>query len=245
MRTSDSPEGERLQKVLARAGLGSRRSIEELIAAGRIAINGRVARLGDRVDPDKDEVEVDGSKVPLKAELVYLLMNKPEGVVTTASDPEGRTTVLELLETDARVYPVGRLDLATEGALLLTNDGELAHRLAHPRYKVPKRYLADVKGTVSRPTVRRILGGLELEDGFVKPRMVNVVQSVPGGSLVEIEISEGRNREVRRIFEEVGHPVRRLVRTHVGPLMLGRLKPGSFRRLSIEEVRALYRACGL
>jgi 23S rRNA pseudouridine2605 synthase len=233
---------ERLQKVLARAGLGSRRSVELLIQKGRVKVNGVTAPLGSKVDPSKDKVEVDGSLVPLQAELVYYLMNKPEGVVTTADDPEGRETVLHSIETDQRVWPVGRLDIATEGALLLTNDGELTHRLTHPSYAVPKTYLAEITGHLSTRETKALAGGVELEDGRTGPAKVQVLDRRPGASLVEITIQEGRNRQVRRMFEALDHKVQRLVRTSIGPVQLGRLKGGTVRRLTPEEVRSLYRA---
>jgi 23S rRNA pseudouridine2605 synthase len=238
-------EGERLQKVLAHAGLGSRRAMEELIAAGRVKVNGRRAVLGARVDPDKDEVEVDGSRVPLEQDLVHYMLNKPVGIVSTASDPEGRQTVLDLLDLPARVWPVGRLDTDSEGLLIVTNDGELTHRLTHPRYEVPKTYLAEVKGTAGARVIKQLIAGVELEDGMTKRAKVSLLEATRGGTLLEITITEGRNRQVRRMCEAVGHPVKRLVRTTLGPLQLGRLKPGTFRKLSLEEVRALYRACGL
>ena len=238
-------QGERLQKVLAHAGLGSRRAMEELIAAGRVKVNGRRARLGDRVDPDNDEVEVDGSRVPLEQDLVHYMLNKPAGIVSTASDPEGRPTVLALLDLPTRVWPVGRLDTDSEGLLVVTNDGELTHRLTHPRYEVPKTYLAEVKGTVGSRAIKQLIAGVDLEDGRTNRAKVALVEATRGGTLLEITITEGRNRQVRRMCEAVGHPVKRLVRTSLGPLQLGRLKPGTFRKLSLEEVRALYRACGL
>lgn len=238
-------EGERLQKVLAHAGLGSRRAMEELIAAGRVKVNGRRAQLGARVDPDKDEVEVDGSRVPLEQDLLHYMLNKPVGVVSTASDPEGRQTVLDLMDLPSRLWPVGRLDTDSEGLLVVTNDGELTHRLTHPRYEVPKTYLAEVKGTAGSRAIKQLIAGVELEDGVTKRAKVTLVEATRGGTLLEITITEGRNRQVRRMCEAVGHPVKRLVRTTLGPLQLGRLKPGTFRKLSLEEVRALYRACGL
>jgi 23S rRNA pseudouridine2605 synthase len=246
MNPGAAPEGERIQKVLARAGVASRRAIEEMIVKGRIRVNGARVELGRRIDPAKDEVEVDGSRVPLRADLVYYLMNKPVGVVTTASDEAGRETVLDLLDdVEARVYPVGRLDIDSEGAVVLTNDGDLALRLTHPRFGVQKTYLAEVEGSLKERTVRRIAGGVELEDGPAAATQVRLVERTPGGSLVEISLAEGRKRQVRRMFEAVGHPVRRLVRTAIGPLMLGRLKPATYRRLRPDEVRELYRAAGL
>lgn len=244
-RKESAPEGERIQKVLARAGVASRRAIEEMIVRGRIRVNGKRVELGRRIDPSKDLVEVDGSRVPLSADLVYYLMNKPVGVVTTASDEAGRETVIDLLDdVDTRVYPVGRLDLDSGGALLLTNDGDLALRLTHPRFGVHKTYLAEVEGSVKDKTVRQIARGVEL-DGMTAPARARLVERTPGGTLIEISLAEGRNRQVRRMLEAVGHPVRHLVRTAIGPLMLGRLKPATYRRLKPDEVRELYRAAGL
>ena len=234
--------GERLQKVLAHAGVGSRRAVEEMIVAGRIRVNGKRAELGRRIDPEKDKVEVDGSIVPLRAELAYYLLNKPEGVVTTADDPEGRTTVIDLVDAADRVWPVGRLDIGSEGAIILTNDGDLTLRLTHPRYHVPRTYLAQVQGSVGHKVLGKLARGIELEDGPTAPARVGLVERLPGGSLIEITIHEGRNRQVRRMFEAVGHPVTRLVRRAIGPLELGRLKPGDFRRLSPTEIQSLYKA---
>ena len=236
------PRGERLQKALARAGVGSRRAVEELIAAGRVRVNGAPAQLGRRVDARKDKVEVDGLAVPLDPDLVYYLLNKPEGVVSTAADPQGRVTVVDLVDAGVRVWPVGRLDVGSEGALVLTNDGELTMRLTHPRYEVPKSYLVEVAGAMGGRASRRLTRGVSLEDGTTRPARVEVVETGTRGSVVEITISEGRNRQVRRMMESVGHPVRRLVRTSIGPLKLGRLKPGTARRLSPTEVTALYAA---
>lgn len=240
-----SQEGERLQKVLARTGLGSRRAVEEMIQAGRIAVNGTTARLGQRVDPSKDKVEVDGSGVPLDVDLVHYLLNKPTGVVTTADDPTGRPTVLDLVELPARVWPAGRLDIDSEGALILTNDGELSHRLTHPSFEVPKTYVVKVGGSVSERSIRALARGVELEDGRTRPAKVTPLDRSGGSTLVEITITEGRNRQVRRMFDAVGHRVLGLVRTAIGPLKLGHLKPGSVRKLSPAEVRSLYRATGL
>ena len=237
-------EAERIQKVLARAGVGSRRAIEEMIAAGRIRVNGSRAELGGRIDPDKDEVQLDGSPVPLRADLVHFLLNKPVGVVSTADDPEGRTTVVDLIETDQRVWPVGRLDIESEGAILVTNDGDLALKLSHPRYGVAKTYLAEVAGDMGGPAVRQLRNGVELDDGPTAPSEAHIVTKGGGRTLLEIAIREGRNRQVRRMCEAVGHPVQRLVRTAIGPLSLGRLKPGRSRRLGPLEVRSLYAAAG-
>lgn len=236
---------ERLQKVLARVGVGSRRAVEDMIRAGRVRVNSRRAELGDKVDPTKDKVEVDGSVVPLQEGLVYYLLNKPAGTVSTSDDPDGRPTVVEIVETDVRIWPVGRLDIDTEGALVLTNDGDLTLHLTHPRFGVPKTYVAEVQGSVAPRSARRLARGIELDDGPTAPAEVRVIERGSSGSVVELVLKEGRNRQARRMLEAVGHPVRRLVRTAIGPLKLGRLKPGTYRKLSPDEVRQLYRASGL
>jgi 23S rRNA pseudouridine2605 synthase len=239
---AERPEGERLQKVLSRAGLGSRRVCEDLVAEGRVTVNGEVAQLGRRVDPEHDAVALDGVPVVVRDDLVYYLLNKPTGYVSTASDPEGRATVVDLVPETPRVYPVGRLDYDTEGLLLLTNDGELTHLLTHPRFGVVKVYLAEVEGDPSPAAVRALREGVELDDGVTAPARVNVVQRQGATSAVELGIHEGRNRQVRRMCEAVGHPVVRLVRTRIGPLRDGSLKPGTWRALSPAEVRRLYEA---
>jgi 23S rRNA pseudouridine2605 synthase len=233
-----APDGERLQKVLSRAGLGSRRRCEELIAQGRVTVNGERAGLGRRIDADRDLVEVDDVAIGVAPGLVHYLLNKPAGVVTTAEDTHGRPTVVELVPAEPRVHPVGRLDLDTEGLLLLTNDGELTHRLTHPRFGVVKEYLAEVEGRPSRGALRRLREGVELEDGPTAPAEASLVAP----NVVRIAIHEGRNRQVRRMCEEIGHPVVRLVRTRIGPLHDNRLAPGEWRRLTLDEVRALERA---
>jgi 23S rRNA pseudouridine2605 synthase len=236
--------GERLQKVLARAGFGSRRAAEELIAAGRVAVDGEVAHLGRRVDTTRDRITVDGIPVSVRADLVYYLLNKPARVVTTARDPEGRPTVIDLVPLEPRVFPVGRLDYETEGLLVLTNDGELAQLLSHPAHAVEKAYLAEVDGVPSRATIRRLRDGVDLEDGRTAPARVRLVQTHDDGAAVELVIHEGRNRQVRRMCETVGHPVRRLVRTRIGPVTDRRLAPGAWRPLRLKEVRALFDAVG-
>jgi 23S rRNA pseudouridine2605 synthase len=233
--TADLPEGERLQKVLARAGLASRRASEELIAEGRVRVNGEVAELGRRIDPDADQVTIDGVPVPVAPGLVHYLLNKPPGVVTTASDPQGRPVVVDLVPAEPRVFPVGRLDADTEGLLILTNDGGFAHRLTHPSFGVAKEYLAEVEGTPGRAVLRTLREGVDLEDGRTAPARVSLVS--PG--VLRLVISEGRNRQVRRMCEAVGHPVRRLVRTRIGPVADRRLPPGSWRPLTTGEVRSL------
>jgi 23S rRNA pseudouridine2605 synthase len=231
-------DGERLQKVLARTGIGSRRVCEDLVAEGRVKVNGEVAVLGRRVEAATDLIEVDGVAIGVAPGLVYYLLNKPTGVVTTADDPEGRPTVVALVPDDPRVFPVGRLDYDTEGLLLLTNDGELTHRLTHPSFGVDKEYLAHVDGHPTRATVRQLREGVELDDGVTSPAQVTQVTD----GVLRIIIHEGRNRQVRRMCEAVGHPVQRLVRTRIGPLTDRKLKPGAWRELTAEEVRVLERA---
>ena len=228
-------EGDRLQKVLARAGLASRRVCEDLIAEGRVTVNGEVADLGRRVDPGHDVIEVDGALVPIAPGLVYFLLHKPAGVVTTAADTHGRRTVVDLVPSEPRVFPVGRLDADTEGLLLLTNDGELTHRLTHPSFGVEKEYLASVEGDPSPAALRQLREGVELEDGVTSPAKAVRVSD----GLLRLTIHEGRNRQVRRMCEAVGHPVVRLVRTRIGPLADRKLKPGEWRALTAEEVRSL------
>lgn len=235
-------EGERLQKVLARTGLGSRRTCEGWIADGRVAVNGEVAQLGRRVDLDRDRITVDGVAVPTKPGLVYYLLNKPAGVITTADDPQGRPTVLDLVPVVPRVVPAGRLDADTEGLLLLTNDGDLVYTLTHPSRGVEKAYLVEVVGVPTRQTLRTLREGVTLEDGVTAPARVVLVQEGAGGAALELVIHEGRNRQVRRMCEAVGHPVRRLVRTRIGPLRAPDLEPGSVRVLDVHEVRSLYEA---
>ncbi len=230
--------------MLARAGFGSRRACEELITDERVTVNGEVAGLGRRIDPERDRVAVDGVPVPVRPGLVYYLLNKPARVVTTASDPEGRPTVLDLVPSEPRVFPVGRLDYETEGLLLLTNDGDLAHGLTHPSRGVPKAYLAEVAGVPTRGELRRLREGVELEDGVTAPARVRVVQARPGRAAVELVIHEGRNRQVRRMCEAIGHPVLRLVRTRLGPVTDPDLRPGQWRALRADEIRVLYQACG-
>jgi 23S rRNA pseudouridine2605 synthase len=241
---SDSPEppdGERLQKVLARAGLGSRRVAEDLIAESRVTVNGEVAVLGRRVDVEHDHIALDGVAVIARDDLVYYLLNKPAGHVSTASDPQGRPTVVDLVPSTPRVYPVGRLDYETEGLLLLTNDGDLTQLLTHPSFGVVKTYLAEVDGDPAPGTVRRLREGVELDDGLTAPARVKVVQRRDDTSAVEIGIHEGRNRQVRRMCEAVGHPVIRLARLALGPLLLRDLPQGKCRALTeaqVDELRA-------
>jgi len=228
-------EGQRLQKVLAHVGLGSRRACEELIAEGRVTVDGQVAVLGRRVDPEVDHISVDEIPLSVRPGLVHYLLNKPAGVVTTASDPQGRPTVVDLVPAQPRVHTVGRLDLDTEGLIVITNDGDLTHHLSHPRYGVDKEYLAEVEGTPRPGAVRRLREGVELDDGITAPAKVAVVAP----SVLRIVIHEGRNRQVRRMCEAIGHPALRLVRTRVGPIADRALAPGAWRALSAAEVRGL------
>ena len=232
-------EGERLQKVLARVGYGSRRACEELISEGRVTVNGEVAVLGRRVNVETDLVTVDDAPVGVLPGLVYYLLNKPAGVVTTADDPRGRPSVLELVPGEPRVFSVGRLDLQTEGLLVLTNDGQLAQLLAHPSFGVEKEYLAELRGNPSPGELRRLRQGVVLDDGeMAAPARVTAVS--PG--VIRLVIHEGRNRQVRRMCEAIGHPVIRLVRTRIGPISDRSLRPGSWRPLEAREVRSLAEA---
>jgi 23S rRNA pseudouridine2605 synthase len=234
-------EGERLQKVLAKAGYGSRRACEELIEAGRVTIDGRTAQLGNRVDPEIAQVCVDGKLAPTAPSKVYYLLNKPDGVVTTAHDPQGRRTVLDIVESPHRIFSVGRLDMNTEGLLLLTNDGRLTHLLTHPSSGVPKEYLVRVEGDPTPGTLRKLREGVELDDGVTAPAQVSRVSE----GLIRIVIHEGRNRQVRRMCSAVGHEVIRLVRTRIGPITDATLAPGQYRTLSLAEVRKLMDAVGI
>lgn len=241
------PGGIRLQKVLAAAGVASRRASEDLILAGRVTVDGVVVReLGVRVDPETQKIHVDGDRVQTNPDLVTLAFHKPEGVLSTMSDPDGRETVADYVrDRPERLFHVGRLDADSEGLLLLTNDGELAQRLTHPSYEVPKTYLVDVVGQVPNRLGPQLLKGVALDDGEVTVDSFHVVDMIPGQSLVEVVLHDGRNRVVRRLFDEVGFPVMRLVRTKVGPIRLGELKAGRTRVLGAAEVASLQRAVGL
>ncbi|MDS1269313.1 pseudouridine synthase [Lipingzhangella sp. LS1_29] len=243
----DVPGGVRLQKVLAQAGVASRRGSEELIAAGRVSVDGHVVRrFGARVDPETSVVRVDEQRVVTAADRKYYALNKPRGVVSTMSDPQGRTSLADYAaETGHRLFHVGRLDTDTEGLILLTNDGELANRLTHPRYAVPKTYLASVRGPISKSALQQLRSGVELEDGVAHADAVRVVSESGARALVELTLHEGRNHIVRRMFTTVGHPVRELARTRVGPVELRSLKSGVVRSLTAAEVSALYTAVGL
>ena len=239
---------ERLNRFLARSGVASRRGADSLIASGAVLVNGRrPPPAGMLVDPDADHVTVEGRAVQAHAETAWFAVHKPEGVIVTTSDPERRTTLFDLLgeQSDRRLFAVGRLDFDSSGLILVTDDGPLANRLAHPRNKVPKEYVAVVRGIPGEPDLRRLRDGVELEDGVTRPAQVELLGSAKGVSEVRIVITEGRNRQVRRMFEAVGHEVRRLHRTGFGPIRLGRLKAGGHRRLRPPEVEALRRAAGV
>jgi 23S rRNA pseudouridine2605 synthase len=239
--TSDA-EGIRLQKVLAAAGVGSRRASEELIAAGRVTVDGRVAQLGARVDPVTAVIHIDGDRVIVRDDLVHLALNKPRGVLSAMSDSRGRPTIADLLgDRPERLFHVGRLDADSEGLLLLTNDGDLAHRLMHPSFGVTKTYLATVPGPVAKEVGRRLRAGVELEDGPVTVDGFRVVQTQGNQAIVEVVLHEGRKHIVRRLLAEVGHPVSRLVRTRIGPVHLGGQRAGTLRPLTRAELADLHR----
>lgn len=232
-------QGERLQKVLAAVGFGSRRTAEDLISAGRVTVNGDVAILGRRVDVDVDLIEVDGAPIGVRPGLVYYLLNKPAGVVTTSADTHDRPTVIDIVPAEPRVFPIGRLDLETEGLLLITNDGELANRIAHPSHGVDKEYLAVVAdGPVAAGGLRALREGVELDDGRTAPAKVS--QPEPG--VLKITIHEGKNRQIRRMCEAIGHPVQRLVRTRIGPISDRSMQPGEWREWTIDERNAMVAA---
>ena len=244
------PEGVRLQKVLSQAGIASRRVAERMITEGRVEVDGRiVTELGTRVDPDTADIRVDGSRIVLDDTMVYLAVNKPFGMHSTMSDDRGRPCIGDLIEHRVRgnrkLFHVGRLDADTEGLLLLTNDGELAHRLMHPSFEVPKTYLATVAGSVPRGLGKTLRSGVELEDGPVSVDDFAVVDAVPGKTLVRVTLHEGRKHIVRRMLDAVGFPVQALVRTDIGTVSLGEQRPGSIRVLTGKEVGELYKAVGL
>ncbi|MFM9136300.1 MAG: pseudouridine synthase [bacterium] len=242
-----SESGIRLQKVLAQAGLGSRRACEELIAEGRVEVDGRVVlEQGVRVDPRTAVIRVDGERVPTAPNVTVLALNKPRGIVCTMRDERGRPCVGDLVadRTD-RLFHVGRLDVDTEGLLLLTNDGDLAQRLAHPSHGVEKTYVATVPAPLGRDVGRRLRGGVELEEGVVSVDSFSVLEALPGRALVELTLHEGRKHVVRRLLAAVGHPVESLVRTRFGPVRLGQQRPGTLRTIDGAELRSLYTAAGL
>lgn len=244
------PDGVRLQKVLSQAGIASRRVAEKLIAEGRVEVDGQlVTELGTRVDPTVAVIHVDGARVVLDESMVYLALNKPRGMHSTMSDDRGRHCIGDLVEHRVRgnhnLFHVGRLDADTEGLILLTNDGELAHRLMHPSYQVPKTYVATVLGTVPRGLGKKLRTGIELDDGPAAVDDFAVVDSIPGKTMVRVTLHEGRKRIVRRLLAAAGFPVQELVRTDIGAVSLGKQRPGSLRALGSKEIGALYKAVGL
>ena len=217
----------------------SRRAAEEAIEAGRVTVGGEVAVLGDRVDPENESLHLDGVPVPVNPELETHLLYKPLGVISTASDPQGRETVVDLMNTEVRLYPVGRLDADSEGLLLMTNDGETANRVTHPRFGITKTYLAQVQGTPGDSDVRSLTRGIDLDDGPATALEARIVERSKNSTLVEVVLGEGRNREVRRMFDVIGFPVERLVRTAIGPLNDNTLAPGQSRKLDASEIQGL------
>jgi 23S rRNA pseudouridine2605 synthase len=229
----------RIQKAIANAGLMSRRAAEDAMVEGRVLLNGQPVVLGDRVDPSRDVLTLDGAPVPVSEELETYLLNKPLDVISTAADPQGRTTVVDLIDSDKRLYPIGRLDADSEGLILVSNDGELTNRITHPSFGVTKRYLAEVEGAIGRATVHRLTVGVDLDDGPARARSATLVERRSDRSLVELVMMEGRNREVRRMLEASGHPVTRLVRTAIGGLSDSDLKPGTYRRITATDIQRI------
>lgn len=229
----------RIQKAISGAGLMSRRAAEEAMIDGRVMLNGEPVVLGDRVDPDLDLLTLDGVLVPVSADLETYLLNKPVGVISTASDPQERETVVDLIDSSQRLYPVGRLDADSEGLILVSNDGELTNRVTHPSFGVTKRYLVEVDGEMSRSAVKQLTVGVDLDDGPARAESANLVDTKNGRSIVEVVMGEGRNREVRRMLETVGYPVTRLVRTAIGGLTDPNLKPGEYRQLTAGDIQQM------
>lgn len=244
---TEGTEGTRLQKVLAAAGIASRRASEILIDEGRVEVNGKVVtEQGRRVNPETDQIRVDGSRIPPPRRHLYLVLNKPRGVVSTLEDPEGRPTLSDYLPaTKERLFHVGRLDTDTEGLIVLTNDGDFAHRLAHPSYQVPKTYTVQAAGVMDNRIIRRLEKGVTLEDGPVRPDKVKLISRGQDRTLLAITLHEGRNRIVRRMMDTVGHPVDRLSRTEIGPIRIGNLRPGETRDVTREELGALLDLVGM
>jgi 23S rRNA pseudouridine2605 synthase len=230
----------RIQKAIANAGLMSRRKAEEAVEQGRVGLDGSPTRLGDRVDVANQTLTLDGVPLPVNPEIETHLLYKPVGVISTAADPQGRETVVDLISSDKRLYPIGRLDADSEGLILISNDGELTNRITHPRYGITKKYLAMVDGVPSTSKLRRLVSGVELEDGVARARSARLVESSEGRSLVEMVMVEGRNREVRRMLASIGLETTRLVRTAIGPIIDQDLQPGESRSLSASEVRDLF-----
>lgn len=242
------PEGVRLQKVMAQAGVASRRRAEELIDAGRVEVNGQVVRVqGRRVDPERDVIRVDGERIPPPRRHAYLVLNKPRGVVSTMDDPEGRPTIADFLGRwqHLGLYHVGRLDADSEGMLLVTNDGNFAQAMMHPSHELPKTYVVEVAGVLERQTLRRLEKGVKLEDGPIRPDRIKVTGAARDRTMLTVVIHEGRNRVLRRMFESVGHPVRRLARVKIGPVAMGQLRLGEVRELTGPELGSLLDAVDL
>jgi 23S rRNA pseudouridine2605 synthase len=246
-RDAHEPDGIRLQKVLAQAGVASRRASEGLIAEGRVEVDGKVVtELGTRIDPEKSIVHVDGERLNLREDLVYLALNKPRGVLSTMSDDQGRPCVGDwVADRKERLFHVGRLDADSEGLLLMTNDGELANRLMHPSYGVLKTYKADVAAPIPRGVAGQLRKGIELEDGPIKVEDFRTIQISGGRAMIEVVVHEGRKHLVRRMLAEVGLPVKQLIRTAIGPVLLGHQKPGTVRKLAPGELAALFREAGM
>lgn len=243
---TDGTDAIRLQKVLAQAGVASRRASEELIAQGRVEVNGQVVtQMGLRVNPERDRIRVDGSRIPAPRRHIYVVLNKPRGVVSTMDDPQGRETLASFVPTRERLFHVGRLDTDTEGLIILTNDGEFTHRMTHPSFEVPKTYLAECEGLVDNKTLRALAKGIALDDGPARADKVKLITRTESRSLVSLTLHEGRNRIVRRMMDAVAHPVRRLSRTAIGPVRLGQLPVGTTRDLTGEELGALLDLIGL
>lgn len=233
---------ERLQKIIAEMGIASRRKAEELIVEGRVTVNGKVALIGMKADPLKDHIKVDGRLLASAEKKVYFILNKPRGVMTSLGDPQGRPTVLDFLrDIKQRVFPVGRLDYDSEGLLLLTNDGELAHAILHPSKKIPKTYLVKVKGVLEEEDLERLRTGIRLDRGLTAPAKVKPMRKTENNSWLEMTIHEGKKRQIRRMLEKVGHPVMRLMRIRIDGIEMGRLEPGKHRRLTLQELARIKR----
>lgn len=231
---------QRIQKILALMGIASRRKAEELIIAGRVTVNGKTAIIGMKADPQKDYIKLDGKLLTTQEPKVYLIFNKPKGVITSLSDPEGRPVIANFIkDIKWKVFPVGRLDYDSEGLILLTNDGSLANAIMHPSRKIPKVYLAKVKGVVEEEGIKKLIRGIKLDDKMTLPAKVRRVRNLDNNSWIEITIFEGRKRQVRRMFEAIGHPVLKLKRIAINGLSIGDLKTGDFRYLSKEEIKHL------
>lgn len=237
----NSSEKIRLQKLLANLGLASRRVIEEMIVGGRIVVNGKVAVLGDKANSE-DTIEIDGEKLVLDVETKTFLLNKPLGVISTAKDEQGRQTVVDLIETNLRLFPIGRLDARTSGLILVSNDGDLTYKLTHPKFGVEKKYVTRITGQINNANVEILRNGVELEDGITAKAKVRVLAKKSEETLLEIAIHEGRNRQIRRMIDAIGHEVIDLTRVQIGPISDKNLRPGEYRELTVAEIHSLYSA---